>query len=157
LSRSRRPSSSDDGVRATKQCKHFARSSPDERHQLRIALKKLRYTIELLESLLETTSVKALMKRLKGLQEDLGHLNDVGTAQRLITELARPAEHDIDDVGFAGGFARPLAGCFVFRVGFASPIIAVFTQTMAGNPSTILFQLFPSSVEPYKLPLRVPK
>jgi len=57
----------------------------------------------LLESLFETTSVKALMKRLKGLQEDLGHLNDVGTAQRLITELARPAEHDINDVGLAGG------------------------------------------------------
>jgi len=90
-------------VQATKQCKHFARSSLDERHQLRIALKKLRYTIELLESLFETTSVKALMKRLKGLQEDLGHLNDVGTAQRLIRELARPAVHDINDVGLAGG------------------------------------------------------
>jgi triphosphatase len=88
---------------AMKRCKHFAGSSLDERHRLRIALKKLRYTIELLESLFEAGSVKALVKRLKGLQEDLGHLNDVDTAQRLIKELARPAEHDISDVGVAAG------------------------------------------------------
>jgi inorganic triphosphatase YgiF len=88
---------------AIKRCKHFAGLSLDERHQLRIALKNLRYTIELLESLFEAASVKALVKRLKGLQEDLGHLNDVATAQRLITELARPAEHDISDVGVAAG------------------------------------------------------
>jgi len=57
----------------------------------------------LLESLFEAASVKALVKRVKGLQEGLGHLNDVGTAQRLITELALPAEHDISDVGVAAG------------------------------------------------------
>jgi len=88
---------------AMRRSKHFAGSSLDERHRLRIALKKLRYTIELLESLFEAASVKALVKRVKGLQEGLGHLNDVGTAQRLITELALPAEHDISDVGVAAG------------------------------------------------------
>ena len=88
---------------AMRRSKHFAGSSLDERHRLRIALKKLRYTIELLESLFEAASVKALVKRVKGLQEGLGHLNDVATAQRLITELALPAEHDISDVGVAAG------------------------------------------------------
>ena len=88
---------------AMKRCKHFSRLTQDERHQLRIALKNLRYVIEFLESLFDAASVKALMKRLKGLQEDLGHLNDVGTAQRLIRELARPAEHEINDVGLAAG------------------------------------------------------
>jgi triphosphatase len=76
--------------------------SLDERHQVRIALKNLRYMSEFLESLFDP-SVKALMKRLKSLQEDLGHLNDVRTAQRLCRELARSAEHDINDVCLAAG------------------------------------------------------
>ncbi|MGA8758630.1 MAG: CHAD domain-containing protein [Stellaceae bacterium] len=88
---------------AMKQCKHFVGLSLDERHQVRIALKNLRYLSELLESLFDPASVKALMKRLKGLQEDLGHLNDVRTAQRLCRELARSAEHDINDVSLAAG------------------------------------------------------
>jgi triphosphatase len=88
---------------AMKRCKHFSRLTQDERHQLRIALKNLRYVIEFLESLFDAASVKSLMKRLKGLQEDLGYLNDVGTAQRLIRELARPAEHEINDVVLAAG------------------------------------------------------
>jgi triphosphatase len=88
---------------AMKRCKHFAALSQDERHQVRIALKKLRYMIEFLESLFDAAAVKALIKRLKRLQEDLGHLNDVRTAQRLITELARPADGDNNEVGLAAG------------------------------------------------------
>jgi triphosphatase len=89
--------------RAIKRCKHFAGLSLDERHQVRIALKNLRYMIEFLESLFDAASVKALMKRLKGLQEDLGHLNDVHTAQRLMRELTRPAELDVNGGGLAAG------------------------------------------------------
>jgi CHAD domain-containing protein len=43
------------------------------------------------------------MKRLKGLQEDLGYLNDVRTAQGRIRELAWSAEHEVTDVGLAAG------------------------------------------------------
>jgi triphosphatase len=67
---------------ALKRCKRFAGLSLDERHQARIALKNLRYVIEFLDGLFDAASVKALMKGLKGLQEDIGHLNDVRTAQR---------------------------------------------------------------------------
>jgi CHAD domain-containing protein len=87
---------------AMKRCKHFAGLSHDERHRVRIALKNLRYMIEFLGSLFDAGSVKALMKRLKGLQEDLGHLNDVRTARGLIRELVRSADHD-NEVGYAAG------------------------------------------------------
>jgi len=86
---------------AMKRCKHFAGLSQDERHRVRIALKNLRYMIEFLGSVFDAGSVKALMKRLKGLQDDLGHLNDVRTAQGLIRELVRSAEHN--DIGPAAG------------------------------------------------------
>ena len=59
--------------------------------------------IEFCESLFDATPVRALTKRLKVLQEDLGHLNDVRTAQGLITELTRPDRHDIYAVGLAAG------------------------------------------------------
>jgi CHAD domain-containing protein len=88
---------------AMKRCKHFAGLSHDERHRVRIALKNLRYMVEFLGSLFDATSVKALTKRLKGLQEELGHLNDVRTAQGLLTELVRSDKHDINDVGLAAG------------------------------------------------------
>ena len=88
---------------ALKRCKHFAGLSLDERHQVRLALKNLRYMSEFLESLFDPASVKALMKQLKGLQEDLGHLNDVRTAQRRCRELARSGELDINDGSLAAG------------------------------------------------------
>ena len=88
---------------AMKRCKHFVALSQDERHQVRIALKNLRYMIEFLESLFDPAPVKALTKRLKGLQEDLGYLNDVRTAQGLIRKLAWSAEYEVTDVGLAAG------------------------------------------------------
>jgi triphosphatase len=88
---------------AMKRFRHFSELSLAERHQLRIALKNLRYVIEFCESLFDATPVRTLIKRLKVLQEDLGHLNDIHTAQGLVRELARPKEHDLDDVGLAAG------------------------------------------------------
>lgn len=88
---------------AMKRSKHFAGLSQDKRHRLRIALKNLRYMIEFVGSLFDGASVKALTKRLKRLQDDLGHLQDVRTAQERIGELAPPAVHNINDVGHAAG------------------------------------------------------
>lgn len=73
-----------------KRGKHFAKLSQAERHQLRIALKKFRYMIEFLGALFDAGEVKVLVKRLKPLQQELGHLNDVCTAHRLIEEIVRP-------------------------------------------------------------------
>jgi inorganic triphosphatase YgiF len=69
--------------------RRFGRQTPDQRHKLRIAAKKLRYTIELLESLFEPTDVKRFVKRLKRLQDDLGYANDVRVAHDLLPELSR--------------------------------------------------------------------
>lgn len=73
--------------RARKQSKRFAELSQEERHQVRIALKNFRYITEFLGSLFDARDFNALMKRLKPLQEELGHFNDVCTAQRLINEI----------------------------------------------------------------------
>ena len=70
----------------------FADQSPSERHELRIALKKMRYTAELLASLYPAGPVAAFTQRLKRLQDDLGSANDVHIGETLVPELAKSTE-----------------------------------------------------------------
>ena len=53
--------------RTRKRSRHFDQMTQEQRHGLRIALKKLRYTIEFLADLFDHDDVKALEKRLKPL------------------------------------------------------------------------------------------
>jgi triphosphatase len=71
--------------------RRFSRQTPRQRHKLRIAAKKLRYTIELLESLFDPDDVKRFVRRLKRLQDDLGYANDVRAARDLLPDLAKEA------------------------------------------------------------------
>jgi triphosphatase len=65
----------------------FAQLSAEQRHLLRIALKKLRYATEFFQSLYPKKRTKPYLAELKDLQDRLGHLNDVAVAQRLIDSL----------------------------------------------------------------------
>jgi inorganic triphosphatase YgiF len=76
---------------ARKRSKGFARQSAEQRHRLRIALKKLRYGAELLASLYEENAVDRFVKRVKRLQDDLGLANDVRVGYDILAELAPSA------------------------------------------------------------------
>jgi inorganic triphosphatase YgiF len=67
--------------------KGFGSLMPGERHKLRIAVKKLRYTIELFGSLFDRDGLERFVDRLKRLQSDLGYANDVRVAHEFVTEL----------------------------------------------------------------------
>ena len=67
--------------------KRFGRLNPRDRHKLRIAAKKLRYTIELFGGLFPKRRSRAYAKRLKRLQDDLGYANDVRVAHDFLSEL----------------------------------------------------------------------
>jgi triphosphatase len=62
------------------------------RHHLRIEAKKLRYACEALASLHRAKQVHRYLRHLKELQEVLGALNDLVTAEPLIAALALPSE-----------------------------------------------------------------
>jgi CHAD domain-containing protein len=79
---------------AKKRGKEFAAQSPEQRHRLRIALKKLRYTAEALASLYPLDTVAPLGARLKRLQDALGHLNDVQVGHEILAGLASDAGPD---------------------------------------------------------------
>jgi inorganic triphosphatase YgiF len=76
---------------ARKRSKGFAGQSAEQRHRLRIALKKLRYGAELLASLYKEKAVERFVKRVKRLQDDLGLANDVRVGHDILAELALSA------------------------------------------------------------------
>ncbi|GGB38137.1 inorganic triphosphatase [Roseibium aquae] len=81
--------------------------SIEERHDMRKALKKLRYGIEFFDSLYPGDTVKPFLKRMKRLQDIFGYLNDVAMAEKLALINDREGEGAVDRaqaVGFAIGW-----------------------------------------------------
>ena len=70
-----------------KRGKRFATLTPERRHELRIAFKKLRYGAEFFAALYPDREVERFRKAAARMQDILGHLNDVAVAQRLIQDL----------------------------------------------------------------------
>jgi CHAD domain-containing protein len=75
--------------------------TPDKRHALRKAMKKLRYGVEFLGALYEGKAVRAFLDHCKDTQEVLGKMNDAITMIRLLTELQQDAEIDATQSVFA--------------------------------------------------------
>src|SRR5690606_27123407 len=62
--------------------------SAEHLHELRVAGKHLRYALELLEGALPSRLRASLLAQLEKLQEVLGDLNDMATAEVLVGDLA---------------------------------------------------------------------
>ena len=67
---------------------------PAQFHVLRIACKKLRYSLEMFGSLLPHHKYNAYLNRLTVLQDILGSMHDIAVAHRLLDELDNAARHD---------------------------------------------------------------
>jgi len=74
-------------ARLREQARHARRLGPDGRHELRLALKKLRYTQEFLIGLLDPKRAARSTDTLADAQTLLGELNDLATAQALLTQV----------------------------------------------------------------------
>lgn len=71
-----------------KRGKDVATLAPRERHQVRIAAKKLRYAAEFFSSLYPRKRTRNYVDALAGLQDVLGTLNDAATTVTLLQEVA---------------------------------------------------------------------
>ena len=76
--------------------RHFARLSVEARHELRIALKKLRYATEFFVSLYGRKDTRVYGAALKQLQDGLGHLNDVAVAEHLVADAIASARSEAE-------------------------------------------------------------
>lgn len=77
-----------------KRARHLARLSGPERHLLRIAAKKLRYTAEFFGSLYAGGKLDKFLRRFSQLQKALGALNDLATTRELMSTLAQGSGAD---------------------------------------------------------------
>jgi len=84
--------------RILKRGKRLADLDPEDRHQVRIEIKKLRYAAEFFESLFKGQGTKArkqaALATLEALQETLGDLNDIAVGAQLHGSVAAEALHE---------------------------------------------------------------
>jgi CHAD domain-containing protein len=79
---------------ARRRGRKFRRQNAADRHRFRIAVKKLRYTLDLLAPLCDAADAARYLDRLKKLQDRLGHANDVAVARAMLASLAETASPD---------------------------------------------------------------
>jgi inorganic triphosphatase YgiF len=88
--------------RALKRGKHLPDMSDEARHDLRIALKNLRYAVEFFGGLFDGgRPLRKTLRRVASLQDDLGAHNDAATAESFIASLGLPPD---PEAHFAAGF-----------------------------------------------------
>jgi inorganic triphosphatase YgiF len=87
--------------RVVKRGQGFEQLAPQERHKLRIAMKKLRYAGEFFSALFPGKPARAFLKSAAELQDLLGALNDAAICTHLVQEVR---EHDTSHglIGCAG-------------------------------------------------------
>lgn len=84
--------------------KHLAQLSAAERHEARIAGKRLRYGIEFFQGLFGEKRVKPCLRALSALQEELGKLNDATVASGLLQQLRTLKPELSTASGFVDGY-----------------------------------------------------
>lgn len=92
---------------ASRRARRIESLSDAERHELRICLKKLRYTAEFFAPFFEPARVQKFVARLGRMQDVLGALNDVVVARNILEALVSASEPDASkarsDVSFVAG------------------------------------------------------
>ncbi len=86
-----------------KRGKGFAVLDADERHKLRIRIKKVRYASEFFSPLYHVERGENFLVALRDMQDDLGKLNDVESARGLIDGLATGDAERTRRIARAGG------------------------------------------------------
>ncbi len=80
---------------------------PPSLHALRIGIKRLRYAIEFFGPMIPGKAGSTAIKRLAGLQEELGQLNDLASAGTLLMVCAGRDPHLREAVTLIGGWHGP--------------------------------------------------
>jgi triphosphatase len=98
-----------------KRGRHFRELTPQKRHRLRLAVKKLRYVADFLLPLCtDRKSARQFTTRLAELQDELGAFNDMATTGSLLANLvAVSAEDSMAAAAIAGWQAHAMVGAEV--------------------------------------------
>jgi len=113
-----------------KRARRLTELSATERHALRIAAKKLRYTAEFFGSLFAGGKLDRFLRRFSELQKALGVLNDLATTRRLMAALAEGAD---------GGTERALGLCTGWSAGVEEGSLTELARCWKGVERTPRF------------------
>src|SRR5262249_44107651 len=99
-------------AKVLKRGRHFKSLDAEERHRLRLALKKMRYVSDFLLPLYgQRKSTRRFTRKLAGLQEELRSYNDIATTASLLAGLGAEARgSDTAAAAIAGWQAHALVG-----------------------------------------------
>ena len=91
-----------------KRGRHFAELEPEERHRLRLAVKRMRYAVDLFGSLFEKKPARQYRRALVQLQDCLGNDNDVVAAAAIVERMQarRPSAPAVQAAGALLGWLR---------------------------------------------------
>jgi inorganic triphosphatase YgiF len=78
-----------------RRCEQIGQADPGKLHALRLQVKKVRYATEFVEPLFPGKKARRFARRLARVQDTLGQLNDVATAERLVDTLLAAAPADV--------------------------------------------------------------
>jgi triphosphatase len=81
--------------KARKRGGNIDQRGPEELHDLRKTMKKLRYSVEYLAGLYDSKKVKRYRRACAGLQEVLGTINDAAATDRIAAKLAEKGRPDL--------------------------------------------------------------
>ena len=84
-------------AKAKKHARQMERLSAEDRHELRIELKKLRYSAEIFASLFDRKEVVSFLKQLSELQDIFGAMNDAEMAHEIVRRLAKAGDNNERD------------------------------------------------------------
>jgi triphosphatase len=84
----------------------FETLSKTERHDVRIALKRLRYALDFFGAVFDGAPKKKFVKKLACLQDDLGRMNDVAVAETMLAQLVGVGSQVNDGLAPAAQMAR---------------------------------------------------
>ena len=91
--------------------KHFKSQTAEERHHLRLAVKKLRYVVEFLLPLYDLGKpARRYSQKLAELQEELGSFNDMATTASLLSGIGGELEGGNARAAIAGWQAHAMVG-----------------------------------------------
>src|SRR5262249_18840405 len=92
--------------KAKKRSRRLKQLDEEGRHELRIALKKLRYSAEFFASLFSRKESGAFLRRLSRLQDCFGTMNDIATSNAILRRASEDAtEQSAADIRRAAAFA----------------------------------------------------
>jgi adenylate cyclase len=102
--------------KAAKTAKRASTQDIPSLHRLRIAIKRLRYTVEFFAPLFPRKAVRAYLGRMMVLQEDLGLLNDVANAELRLADCATKNPATAEGVAFVHGWYATRLSALLQRI-----------------------------------------